>query len=186
MKSVVWKWFLNFEKEEEWLNTMSAKGFALIDYFFCRYLFQDSAPGEYIYRIELLEHPPTHPESQQYLNFMSENGSECISSWIRWVYFRKRSESGPFDIYSDIDSRIAHYRRVGTLLLCIAVAEFCIGSSLLGVIINDTLFRTPSVIYPANLIVLCVLWGLGAVLLLTWNAMRKKTKKLKQEKRVWE
>ena len=123
MKKHVWKLYMNYEKEEAWLNTMSAKGLAFTDYFLFRYTFEDSEPGEYIYRIELLENLPGHPESRKYLNFMAENGIEQISSWNRWVYFRKRAADGPFDIYSDIDSRIAHYKRIATLFFIVMIIE---------------------------------------------------------------
>ncbi|MCL1981543.1 MAG: DUF2812 domain-containing protein, partial [Clostridiales bacterium] len=98
MKKTIWKLFVDFEKEEEWLNEMSAKGLAFTDYFFGRYTFADSAPSEYVYRIELLENRKGHPESQKYLNFMAENGADCVSTWYRWVYFRKKAASGSFDI----------------------------------------------------------------------------------------
>jgi len=186
MRKALWRWFIDYEKEETWLNEMSAKGLALIDYFLCRYSFVASAPGEYIYRIELLEHLPSHPESQQYLNFMAENGTEHVASWHRWVYFRRKTEVGAFDIYSDIDSRMAHYKRVGTLFLCIGIAEICIGSGQLGFILNQLMSGNPLTWYSINLLVFGAALIFGIILLLTWNSLRKKAKKLKQAKSVWE
>ena len=66
MKHTVRKIFLNYEKEEEWLNEMSAKGMALIYYSWCRYVFEETQNNEYIYRIELLEKSPTSAESIPY------------------------------------------------------------------------------------------------------------------------
>lgn len=102
---IVHKAFWDFEKEEQWLNTMSARGLALSDYSWCRYVFADTPENRYIYRIELLENLPTHPESMAYLRFLEENGVECVASYMRWVYLRKNASEGPFDIYTDIDSR---------------------------------------------------------------------------------
>jgi len=43
---------------------------------------------------------------------MEETVAECIGTYVRWVYFRKKTSEGPFDLYSDYDSRINHYKRV--------------------------------------------------------------------------
>lgn len=56
------KFFSNYEKEEIWLNEMAAKGLNLISVSFCRYGFEDGTPGEYNYRLELLDESPTHDE----------------------------------------------------------------------------------------------------------------------------
>jgi antibiotic biosynthesis monooxygenase (ABM) superfamily enzyme len=121
MKHVIRKAYWNFEKEEKWLNGLSAKGLALTDYTWCRYVFQDAPKGEYIFRIELLENPVKHPESQNYIRFMEETGAEFVASYMRWVYFRKKAADGEFDIYSDTDSRIKHYKRVRTFFMVITV-----------------------------------------------------------------
>ena len=97
MKYVIHKAIWNYEKEEQWLNEMSAKGLAFTDYSWCRYVFTDAPAGQYIYRIELLENMPTHPESQSYLRFLEESGVEFVSSYMRWVYLRKPASDGAFD-----------------------------------------------------------------------------------------
>ncbi|MDR0509115.1 MAG: DUF2812 domain-containing protein [Candidatus Methanoplasma sp.] len=182
MKTVVWKWFIDYEKEEAWLNEMSAKGFAFTDYFLGRYTFKDSAPGEYIYRMEYLKKYPSHPESQQYLKFMAEAGAECVSSWFLWAYFRKKAENGTFDIYSDIDSRIAHYKRIGAFFLILGILEAVLGTlRLADVLSGETLMGLEM-----DLFLICFFLCMSAVFLYSWNSIRKKIKKLKKEKDVWE
>ena len=44
-----------------------------------------------------------------------------------WIYFRKKTEDGVFDLYSDIDSRISHLDRIGKVLLAIGGANLLIG-----------------------------------------------------------
>ena len=88
MKHVVHKAMWDYEKEEQWLNEMSAKGLAFTDYTWCRYVFAEAPANQYIYRIELLEYIPSHPESQTYLRFLEENGVVVVSSYMRWVYLR--------------------------------------------------------------------------------------------------
>ncbi|MCL2342954.1 MAG: DUF2812 domain-containing protein [Firmicutes bacterium] len=114
-----WKFFADYEKEEKWLNEKVAKGFAMMHYNFCHYTFEDCVPGEYIYRIELLKNRVTHPDSVKYIHFMEDSGAEQVASYLNWVYFRKKAADGPFEIFSDIESRIAHYQRIVGLWIAI-------------------------------------------------------------------
>ena len=104
--------FADMDKEEAWINEMAEKGFNFQDNFFIRYTFSEGTPNEYTYRIELLEHKPNHPLGHQYIAFLKETGVECVTTSGRWAYFRKKTADGPFDLYSDTDARIQHYKRV--------------------------------------------------------------------------
>ena len=178
MNSVVWKLYLNYEKEEIWLNEMSAKGFAFTNYTFFRYVFEECEPGEYVYRIELLENLPGHPESRKYLNFMEENGVEHMSSWFRWVYFRKKAAVGPFDIYSDVESRIVHYKRIATLYFVVMIIEIlCCIPQYYAWLDLSTVFNLV-----AGVILLC----LAVIFFTVWNSVRKKIKGLLLEKALRE
>lgn len=127
MKTVIHKWFWawDVDKEEAWLNDMAARGCALSSYSFCRYEFEPCAPGEYGVRIELLEQRPTTPASQQYIRFVEETGAEQVASYMNWVYFRKKRSDGPFDLFSDLESRIKHLQRIIRLMLSLLVVNLC-------------------------------------------------------------
>lgn len=127
MKHTIHKIYWNYEKEEKWLNDLSARGLALVDYCWIRYTFKDSKPDEYIYRIQLLEHLASHPESCKYIDFVESTGVECVATYLRWVYFRKKAADGPFELYSDILSKIRHYKSVRAFWTFFAFAELCIG-----------------------------------------------------------
>ena len=127
MKKVIWKPYWNFEKEEIWINDMAEQGWSLVKYTWCRYVFEQTPKGKYAYRLELLEHAPGSRESRDYLRFMEDAGVEVVSTYMRWVYFRKESSDGPFDIYTDADSKIKHYGRVKSLVLFFAILEFVAG-----------------------------------------------------------
>ncbi|MCL2148843.1 MAG: DUF2812 domain-containing protein [Methanomassiliicoccaceae archaeon] len=176
MRYAKWRFFINHEKEEAWLNGMSAKGLALTGFFFGRYTFEDSEPGGYVYRIELLDKSPSGPEGQRYLRFMEENGVECVSSWFRWAYFRKRAGGGGFDIYSDPGSQLAHYRRISTLwLVIVSVAVLNMANMLAQVCLGNW------GLWPLNA-VLCAFFACICVAVLSnWNSMRKKMRALKRE-----
>lgn len=132
MKHKFIKAYVNYKKEEDWLNKMAQKGLHLVDYFWLVYLFEEGKPGEYIYRLELLENVPSHPKSAAYLRFMAESGVECVSTWMRWVYFRKKASEGNFEIYSDREGKIKHAKRVIGLMLAFFLLNFGVACSNLG------------------------------------------------------
>ena len=63
MHRLFWAW--DFDREEDWLNAWAARGWALVDVCGFRYVFEESAPGEYEYRLELLEHATSNAESRR-------------------------------------------------------------------------------------------------------------------------
>jgi hypothetical protein len=120
------KLFLNFEKEERWINEMSKQGLQLKEYKFGRYFFEKGKPNEYIYRIEMLDENPKSEKSQEYIRFMEESGVEFVGSYNTWVYFRKKVEDGPFEIYTDYLSRIQHYEKIARMFGIIALINIAI------------------------------------------------------------
>lgn len=124
IRKIFWVW--DFDREERWLNEMAAKGLNLVSVGFGIYEFEDSTPGEYTIRLEMLEHWPSHPESMQYIRFLEDTGAEQIGSLKRWVYFRKKSAEGAFNLFSDIDSKQKHLRRM-LVLLCALLPMLLVG-----------------------------------------------------------
>ena len=116
-----WIWVWDFEKEERWLNEMAMSGWALVEVGWCRYTFERCEPGEYVIRLEM------HPSEPGYREFMEETGAEYISRMFGWVYWRRKAEMGPFDLFSDIDSRIAHLDNIGRMLKIIGFANLVMG-----------------------------------------------------------
>src|SRR5699024_7384380 len=95
-----WKIFINYQKEEMWINEMAEKGYHFKKYNLCRYTFEKDEPGKYEYRMELLEELPNTQNSMEYIDFMAGNGIECVDTFMRWTYFRKEATEEPFEIYS--------------------------------------------------------------------------------------
>ena len=118
MRQVIRKWFWawEFDKEEQWLNDMAAQGKALISARYATYEFEDSTPGEYAVRLEMLEYTPASPEGQQYIEFLESTGAEYVGKVMKWVYFRKKTADGPFELYGDNASRIKHLQGIIRLL----------------------------------------------------------------------
>ena len=118
-----WYWVWDFEKEERWLNEMAANGWLLDRVGFCKYHFIQCEPGEYAVRLEM------HQPDEAYIDFMGETGAEYVGRMVAWIYFRKRTEDGPFDLFSDIDSKIVHLDRIGKMLLLLGALNLSIGVS---------------------------------------------------------
>lgn len=187
MKYVIWKAYWDYEKEEQWINEMSARGMAMTDYSWARYVFADAPKGEYNYRIELLDHMPSHPESMAYLRFLEENGVEVVTTYMRWVYLRKPASEGAFDLYTDYDSKIKHYQRINYFWTVMMIAEFAAAAANLGIGIANLFLneRLGNFSY-GNLIIGSTVLALGILFLALDIPIRRKIRKLRQEKAIHE
>ena len=69
MRQVIRKWFWawEFDKEEQWLGDMAAQGKALVSARYITYEFEDSQPGEYAVRLEMMADAPDSPEGKALL-----------------------------------------------------------------------------------------------------------------------
>jgi len=162
------------EKEEKWLNEMSAAGLQLCGVGVCTYHFEKGAPHEYVYRLEMLEKRPTHAKSVHYIRFVAETGAEHIGSVFDVVYFRKRTQGEAFEIHSDIGSRISHFSRIMLPL-----------SFLAGVNLLNTLNMLRMWIqYGMSVYSVATILTFGISLLLGYGFVRicQKTRRLKREK----
>ncbi len=121
MKHIVRRMFFvwDYEKQIAWLNEMAEKGLNLTSVSFNKYVFEQGTPGAYSYRMEWMKHWPTHPQSVSYIRFLQEAGVEYVASFKKWAFFRKKTTEGAFDLYSDLDSRIGHLRRIISLVICL-------------------------------------------------------------------
>jgi len=173
-----WFWVWDFEKEEEWLTQMAAKGLALISVGLCRYEFEECLPGEYAVRLELLENLPIHPESERYIAFLEETGAEHVGSYLRWAYFRKKTAEGSFELFSDNESRIKYLTRIIRFIAVIGVINLFIGAYNLGLYF----FLTHMDISLVGLfnIALCGFCMYGAA------RLGKRRKRLKDEQQIFE
>lgn len=179
----IYKIFLSYEKEEKWLNDMAAKGLNFIDYSFpFRYLFEEGTPGEYIYRLELLNEPSSNGESKAYIKFMEEAGVECVFTYMRWVCFRKRTSEGNFDLYSDYDSKIKHHKRIATFMGIIGSSNLMIAASnvIIGLIVGHERG------FYLNLYFSVINWIIAFCLIPMFFSHIKKIHRMKKEKQLYE
>lgn len=150
IKKFRWIWVWDFDKEEVWLNEMAAAGWSLYKVGFCMYYFERTEPDEYIVRLEM------RGRDDEYIAFTEETGAEYIGRVTKWIYFRRKSELGSFELFSDLDSRISHLGRIAALLRVLAYMNIIIG------ILNSLSYNARFAWI--NLTVACLLmYGLGRI-----------------------
>ena len=149
-----WFWVWNFDKEETWLNEMAASGWVLDKIGFCKYTFIKCEPEEYTIRLQMRSSFRSSG-SDDYIRFVEDTGAEYIGRFIKWVYFRKRADSGAFELFSDLDSRIRQLDILAKMLLVISIANIGIG-------ITDTI-NFPHMGWINLLCAALLMYGLGRI-----------------------
>lgn len=180
MRQVIRKWFWawEFDKEEQWLNDMAAKGKALVSARYATYEFEDSAPGEYAVRLEMLEHAPDSPEGQQYIEFVESTGAEYVGRVMKWVYFRKKTADGEFELHGDNATRIKHLQGIIRLLLPLTAANVGVGLYNLGIGIAWN--------SPVNVVCACASAAVAVLLFLGIYKLKEKKNRLERDAQLFE
>lgn len=161
MRTIIHKWFWawEFDEEEQWLNDMAKLGKVLVSVRYVAYEFEDSAPGEYVIRLEMLENAPCSDAARQYISFVEETGAEYVGKMVRWVYFRKKTADGPFELHGDNATRRKHLQRILRLLipLCGANIAICLYNLSVGIGMNSAVNAGCAVLNGAVAALIC--WG---------------------------
>ena len=116
MKKVMYRFYLDYEKEEKWINEMAAHGWHLKKFSFGRFTFTKGEPDAFIYRNEFISGMSTN-EKKDYFEFLKDSGITIINEFGGWVYMKKAAAEGPFEIYTDTRSKIAYYKRMLNIFL---------------------------------------------------------------------
>lgn len=174
-----WAW--EFEKEENWINQMAAKGLVLVKVHFPLYTFEECTPGEYTVRLELLYNLPGHPESREYIRFIEETGAEYLGSVTRWVYFKKKTTQGTFDLYSDNSSRLKHLNRILALLGIISILPICAGLGNISIYFSTNIDANFM-----NLIYSIPCLGVGLFIVYGFLSVLSKKSKLQKQQNLFE
>ena len=183
MKKIVYKPYWNYEKEENWLNQMAETGWALCDYTWMKYTFETCKKGEYVFCIDLLEKNPGHPESQAFIDMVEDTGIEHVTSYMRWVYFRKKADGKPFDLYTDLGSKIRQLQRINRFWTVLIAAELAIGFSNLSIwSTSQALEESTNINLYAGLFLIFI----GALLMTVVYPVRIKIRALMREQRIRE
>ncbi|MGE7602646.1 DUF2812 domain-containing protein [Peribacillus sp. NPDC097675] len=116
MKEVRYRFYLDYEKEEKCINDMAVQGWHLEKWFLNRFTFTKGEPGAFTYRNEFLG-AMSKQEKQDYFELLKDSGITIIYELGGWVYMKKVAAEGPFEIYTDTQSKINYYKRMLNILL---------------------------------------------------------------------
>ncbi len=109
------------ERIEEQANRMAKEGWLLEKFGSLFSTYRRGKTGEYEYRVQVKE---AGMDRLTYVAELAEFGIEEVGGVGDLLVLRKRSDGAPFELYSDIDSRIAQqkkavrYLRGGLILSC--------------------------------------------------------------------
>lgn len=121
----VWNWFTiaDVEREEKWLNDMSAAGWLLEDWNGSfRYTFRRGERGAWLYKIDMIDDEERGLDGEAYINFLNECGIEVAYRHKKWLFLRKRTVDGPFDAADALYSRL----RITNKIYSYAIRVLCI------------------------------------------------------------
>ncbi|OFI48685.1 hypothetical protein BG261_07265 [Floricoccus tropicus] len=120
--------FWNFDKEEKWLNDMSAQGWQLEEVKFSFYYkFYKGKPNEYTYRLDYLN--GGKKKNKEYLDFLQSFDVQKVGQYLNWVYLAKENTDNEeeFELFSDNQSRIDYLNkliRFSIILLVFSILLF--------------------------------------------------------------
>lgn len=170
---VKFKLYLDKDSETDWINKMSQKGYAFKKFFLGFYTFEECEPGEYIYQIDLLQN--WNGDKEEFTSFMEDSGVEVISQWYRWVFICKKASDGPFEMYTDVESKVGQYSRIKKFFMVgLGVESVCLLVELNSAIRTEELFIWGFVI----LIGFIVLAFLKGVWKCSWKIEQLKREKI--------
>jgi len=115
------RFFLDFEKEERWLNQMAAEGFELVGKSVA-YRFRPSKPENAIIKIDYRIFK-NEAHFQDYCALFEDSGWKHIAGTRKsgTQYFKKVDRGASEDIFSDVDSKAGRYKRMSQMYIALSL-----------------------------------------------------------------
>jgi hypothetical protein len=131
---IKYRYFLDFEKEEQWLNRMARQGYEFTGKnMFSGYSFRRSQPKETCIRIDYRTFK--RPEDfQDYRQLFEDSGWRLIAGGQNSYtqYFARTGDGAEDEIFSDQASKAGRYKRLSNMWLTWAAVYFPIMVALLS------------------------------------------------------
>lgn len=177
--------FLDIDKEEKWLNQMAQKGYALSDITFMpplTYVFEQNDNEKYIIRIQFIDEKAY--DETEYINLVKEMGAEHVGRYNKYVYFRRKESLGDFELFTDKESKIAHYNSIIRTLAVIMLVQ-------IPLIVNfhnylDIIDSVTNTVVWVEMGVFIFYYGLWVIYILNLLKYLRKVNKLKKDNEVIE
>lgn len=116
------------ERIERQANEMAKEGWLLEKFGSLFSTYRRGAPGEYEYRVQVKE---AGIDRLTYIAELTEFGIEEVGGVGDLLVLRKKADGTPFELYSDLDSRIAQQKKAVRYLRAGLIMSFFWGSSML-------------------------------------------------------
>ncbi|WP_178023619.1 DUF2812 domain-containing protein [uncultured Paenibacillus sp.] len=142
------KFFIDFEKEEQWLNGMAKRGFALAGKSIA-YVFDRAEPEDAVIKIDFRQFK-SRADFEDYLALFEDSGWKHVagSKSSGSQYFRKVDETVSDDIFSDADSRAGRYQRLSRMWFSLACCYIPIFAAMVSTgLVDTTAFTDPKALY---------------------------------------
>ena len=112
----------DYEKEEDWINKMCSKGYALKDYRFYRFYFEPCKENEYYYSLELFKDLPSSLSGEDFLNYLNDEWNvEYVCKFRNWAFFRRKKSKGKFSLFTDISQKVSYFKKILTFRFSLAL-----------------------------------------------------------------
>jgi len=151
------KIFLNYGKEEKWLELMAAQGYQLKKASLV-YSFDSASPEQVSIRIDY-RHFKNNRDFVDYCSLFEDGGWRHIVGTKNSgaQYFKKAQGADADDIFSDAASRAGRYKRLADMMMSISIAFIII---LLPMLLSDS-FQWESFLNPKALYLTPGLWEMS-------------------------
>lgn len=116
------------ERIEEQANRMAKEGWLLEKFSSLFSTYRRGKAGEYEYRVQVKE---AGMDRLTYVAELAEFGIEEVGGVGDLLVLRKKADGAPFELYSDLDSRIAQQKKAVRYLRAGLIMSFFWGSSML-------------------------------------------------------
>lgn len=97
-------WFVDFDKEEEWLNKMSSNGLCLWHTNGVIYRFKKCKPGEFMFQIDFDEKKSSTDED--YVAFRTSCGDKLVHQCKNKIYWKRIAAEGPFESEENVPAKL--------------------------------------------------------------------------------
>lgn len=110
----VWRFFTvaDYEREEQWINEMAREGWNLTAVGFARYIFRRGTPGQYIYKLDIVERTESDEVKESYFNFLTECNIRIVGEFKDWLFLQKPAVEGPFDMKNDAYAKLRRVNKI--------------------------------------------------------------------------
>ncbi|MCG8501791.1 MAG: DUF2812 domain-containing protein [Firmicutes bacterium] len=142
------RFYIDLEKEEKWLNEMAMQGWELTGKSL-QYEFRKMTSKETVVKIDY-RHFKTKDDFEEYITLFRDSGWAHIAGTktAGKQYFKKINRGGDTDIFSDVPSKAARYKRLSDVCLWAAISCMVFFIPLITTkAINSAVLLNPKLLY---------------------------------------